>query len=58
MDFNITSKETEGLLALLVKTSICFPHLRSSDIVNPRYLAADTLSSSILSRKYLEGWQS
>ena len=41
--------------AFLVMLFMRFSQLRSSDIVTPRYLAADTLSSSMLCRKYLDG---
>ena len=48
--------ESQGFdLPFFVILSMCFPHLRSSDIVTPRYLAAEVLSSSMLWRKYLEG---
>ena len=41
--------------AFFVMLAICVPQLRSSEMVTPRYLAADTLSRSMLRRKYLEG---
>ena len=46
--FDISSKKTEGLICLFSDNIyMCFPQRRSSDIVTPRYLAADSLSSSM-----------
>ena len=52
MYFDVTFQEAKSLICLFVISSVGFPHLRSPDIVTPRYLAADKLSSSVLWRKY------
>ena len=40
-------KPNDGF-AFFVMLAICVPQLRSSEMVTPRYLAADTFSSSML----------
>ena len=46
MYFDVKFQEAKSLIYLFCDSSMCFPHLRSPYIVTPRYLAADTLSSS------------
>ena len=46
--YNVPLRNPSVWLAFLVMLSMCVPQFRSSDMVTPRYFAADTLSNSVL----------
>ena len=45
MDPYVSLKESESLIGIFEVTSMCEDHERSSSMVTPRYIAAETLSS-------------